>query len=115
MLGLGPDEGIAVGVDDLGEAGVFRQEAIAGVNGLGARNLAGGDNLRDVQIGLGRRGRADADAFIGQPHPHGASIGFGMDRDRGNAHFLARPMDAEGDLAAIGDEDFVEHGPAIPE
>jgi hypothetical protein len=39
MLGLGTDEGEAVGVDDLGEAGVFRQEAVAGVDRLGAGDL----------------------------------------------------------------------------
>ena len=40
VLGLGPDEGEAVGLDDLGEAGVLRQEAVAGMDRLGAGDLA---------------------------------------------------------------------------
>jgi hypothetical protein len=31
-----------------------------------------------------------------------------MDGDRLDAHLLARPDDAAGDLAAIGDQDFFE-------
>jgi hypothetical protein len=32
-----------------------------------------------------------------------------MHRDGGNAELLARAQDAQGDLAAIGYENFVEH------
>jgi len=39
MLGLGADEDDVVRLDDLGELGVFAQEAIAGVDRIGARNL----------------------------------------------------------------------------
>ena len=52
--GLGPMKVHAVGFDDLGEAGVLRQEAVAGVDGLGAGDLGGGDDRGDVQIALGR-------------------------------------------------------------
>jgi hypothetical protein len=37
-------------------------------------------------------------------------VGVGIDRHRGDAQFLAGADDADGDLAAVGDEDFVEHG-----
>ncbi|MNX99952.1 hypothetical protein D3C86_1324300 [compost metagenome] len=109
MLGLGTDEGQAVGLDDLGEAGVFRQEAIARVDRLGAGDFRRRDDLRDVQIGLGRRRGADADAFVGQAHPHGAAVGLGVHGDGGDAHLLARPVDAQGDFAAVGDQDLGEH------
>ena len=109
MLGRGPDEGDAVLLDDLGELGVLRQEAIAGMDRFGAGDLAGGDDGGDVEIGLGGGGRPDADAFIGQAHMHGVGVGGGMDRDGGDAHFLAGAVDAKRDLAAIGDEDFFEH------
>ena len=109
MVGRGPDEGQAVCFDDVGELGVLRQEAVAGMDRLGAGDLAGGDDLGDVQIAVARGRRADADAFIGQAHMHGVGVGGGMDRDGGDAHLLAGAEDAKGDFAAIGDEDFLKH------
>src|SRR5690606_25326481 len=63
----------------------------------------------DVQIGLGRRRGADADAFVGQTHPHGAAVGLGVNGDGGDAHLLARPVDAQRDLAPVGDQDLGGH------
>ena len=103
------DEGHAMGGHDLGEPGVFRQEPVARVNSLGARDLRRCDDRGDVQVALGRRRRSDADAFVGQANPHGACVALGVDRHRRDTHFLAGPMDPQGDLAAIGDEDFIEH------
>jgi hypothetical protein len=39
----------------------------------------------------------------------GVAIGIGVDRDRPDAEPLQRAEDAAGDLAAIGDQDRVEH------
>ena len=74
MLGAGADELESVLGQDLGEAGVLREEAVTGVDGLGAGDLAGGDDGRNVQIAVARGRRADADALIGQPHMHGVRI-----------------------------------------
>jgi hypothetical protein len=109
MFRLGANERQAMFLDDVGELGVFRQKTIAGMDGFGAGDLAGGDNSGDVEIGLGRGGRADADAFIGQLDVHCLIVGGGMDRHRGDAHLLAGADDAKRDFAAIGDEDFIEH------
>ncbi len=40
---------------------------------------------------------------------HGIGIGGGMDRDGGNAEFLAGAQHTQCDFAAIGYEDFVKH------
>ena len=40
---------------------------------------------------------------------HGVGVGGGMHRDRRNAELLAGAQHPQRDLAAIGDEDFVEH------
>ena len=85
MFGAGTDKGNAMLIDDVGEFGVLRQEAVAGMDGLGAGDLAGGDDGGNVEIGLGGGRRADADAFIGQAHMHRIGIGGGMDRDGGDA------------------------------
>ena len=52
VLGLRADEGDLVLVEDIGEARVLRQEAVAGMNGVGAGDLAGGDERGNVEIAV---------------------------------------------------------------
>ena len=75
VLGLGADEMDAVLGQDLGEAGVFRQKAVAGVHRVGAGDLAGREQRRDVKVGFARRRRADAHALVGEANVHGVGIG----------------------------------------
>ena len=60
---LGPMNVDLVLGENFGEAGVFRQEAIARMHGVGAGDLAGGQQSRNVEIAFARRRRADADRF----------------------------------------------------
>ncbi len=62
------------------------EEAVAGVNGLSARRLAGGDHGIDVEVRFRGRSRPEAHGFIGELHRLGEAIGIGIDRDRGDAH-----------------------------
>jgi len=94
----------------LGEVGVFRQEAIAGVHGDGIGHLHGADNGRDIEVALVGRVWSYADAFIGQAHMFEVHIHLGVDGNGADAQFLAGAQDAKGDFAAIGDQYFVEHG-----
>ena len=96
-------------LEDLGEAGVLGEEAVARMDRVGAGDLAGGDDRRDVEVALARRRRADADALVGEPHMHGVGVGRRMDGDRRDADLLAGAEHAERDLAAVGDQDLVEH------
>ena len=41
---------------------------------------------------------------------HGVGVGGGMHRDGRDAELLAGAQHPERDLAAIGDQDFIEHG-----
>ena len=109
MLGLRADEMQIVLGEDFGEAGVLGQEAVAGMHGVGAGDLAGREQRRDVEIAVLRRRRADADALVGEAHMHGVGVGGGMHRDGGDAELLAGAQDAQRDLAAIGYQDLVEH------
>ncbi len=109
MRGRGADEGQAMRLHHLGEAGVLGEEAVAGMDRLGAGHQGGGQDGRDVEVAVLRRRRSDADAFVGQPHVHRIGIRGGVHRDRGNAEFAAGSLDAKRDLAAIGDEDLLEH------
>ena len=107
--GFGPMKCDIVLAEDFGEARVLRQKAVAGMHRIGAGDLAGGEQRRDVEIAVARRRRADADAFVGEPHMHRVGVGGGMHRDGRDAELLAGAQHAQRDLAAVGDQDFFEH------
>ena len=110
MLGRA-DEGDLVLGEDAGEARVLREEAVAGMDRVGAGDLAGGEDRGDVEVAVLGGRRADADALVGEADMHGVGVGGGMDGDGLDAEFLAGAQDAERDLAPVGDQDLVEHGP----
>ena len=76
---------------------------------VGAGDLAGGEQRRNVEIAVLGGRRADAHALVGEPHMHGVGVGGRMHRDGRDAELLAGAQHAERDLAAIGDQDLVEH------
>lgn len=87
----------------------FGQEAVTGMHRLGARRLAGRDDLFGSQITLRRCGRADMNSLVGHLDMQRVPIRIRIDRDGQNAH-AARSLDhAAGDFAAIRDQDFLEH------
>ena len=94
---------------DLGEAGILGEKAIARMDRLRPGDLAGRDDGRNVEIAVACRRRADAHAFIGKPHMHGIFIGGGMDGHCGNAELAAGTQHAQRYLAPIGDQNLVEH------
>ena len=109
VLGGRADEGDVVLIEDLGEAGILGEEAVAGMNRVGAGDLAGGDDGWNVEVAvLGRRG-ADAHALVGEAHMHGVGVGGRMHRDSRDAQFLAGALDAKRDLSPVCDQDLVEH------
>ena len=81
---------------------------------LGAGLLAGVDDLVDDEIGFGRRGRADVDGLVGHFDVERVLVGVGIDRDGLDAHAPRGLDDAAGDLAAVGDQDFLEHKRPAP-
>ena len=114
VLGLGADEVDAVLGQDFGKARVLREEAVARMHGVGAGDLAGREQRRNVEVAVLRRRRADADALVGEAHMHGVGVGGRVHGDRRDAELLAGAQHPERDLAAVGDEDFVEHGAGLP-
>ena len=44
----------------------------------------------------------------------GVAVGVGVDRDRRDAHLVERADDPAGDLAAVGNQNFVKHSCEIP-
>jgi hypothetical protein len=109
MRGLGANEMNVVLGENFGEPRILRQEAVAGMHRVGAGDLAGGEQRRHVEVALAGGGRADAHALVGEAHMHGVLVRGRMHRDRGDAELLARAQHAQGDLAAVRDQDLVEH------
>ena len=93
----------AVFLAQSGNMGVVGQEAVAGVNGLGTGQYGGADNLVFIQIAVGGFRAADAVALVRQRHVKGVFVGFGVDRNRGHAHFLAGPYNPDGDFPPVCD------------
>ena len=70
-------------------------------------------DLIDAQIAFARRRGADRIGFVGQPDVQRGAVGIAIDGDGRDAHLAAGSRDPDGDLAAIGDEDFLEHAAPI--
>ena len=95
----------------LRERRALGEEAVAGMHRLRARLLGGGDDLLDHEIGLGRRGRPDRDRLVGHFDVQRVLVGLRIDRDGRDPHPARGLDDPARDLAAIGDQDFLEHRP----
>ena len=61
---------------DLGEARVLREEAVTGMNRVGARDLRGADDGRHVEIAVGAPRRPDADLLVREAHVQRVFVRF---------------------------------------
>jgi hypothetical protein len=113
LLGRRANEHEARTLDQVGEVGVLGQEAVAGMDRLGARRLRRRDHRLGVEVRRARLGRTDQHRVGGDARVERAAIGLGEDGDRRDAHLAQRRRNPTGDLATIGDEDALEHGGAV--
>ena len=109
MVGCRADKGKPVLFDGGGEIGVLGEKPEPGMDRVGAGDLRGGQDRGDVQIAVARGRWADAHALVGEPHIHRARVGGRVHRDRLDPHFAAGAVNAQRDLAAIGDQNLLEH------
>ena len=91
-----------------GKGLVLGEEAVAGMDRIGARLVRGLEDAVDAEIALAYGRRADAHRLVGEGNVRGVLVGVGIDRDGAIAHRLGRAHDAPGDLAAVGDQDLAE-------
>jgi hypothetical protein len=112
-FGFRADEDDAVGGTGLGEFRTFRQQAVAGVNGVGARQPGHANDLINRQIAfdraeiLGQMGAAaDLVGFIGLEAVQGVFVLLGPDRDGTQIKFVGGAKDANRDFGPVGDEDL---------
>ena len=92
-----------------GEGRIFRQEAVAGMNRLGAGGAGSFDDAGNVQIAVARRGRPDRVGSVRGLDVQRVGVGFGIDRDRLDPQPSGGPDDAAGDFASVGNQQGAEH------
>ena len=108
LLGRGADEGDSRRGAGLGEGSVLRQEAVSRMHGIAACFFRGRDHARNVEIG-GSTPALERPHLVNAADMQRGRVVFRMDAHRGNAEFGGGLGDADGDLAAIGDQEFLEH------
>ena len=67
------------------------------------------EDLLDVQVVLGRRAVAEVVGLAGARDVRRVAVELGVDGDARDAQLLQRAHDADRDLAAVGDQDLLEH------
>ena len=109
--GTDPDQ---AGVDDgLGEVGVLRQKAVAGMDRVGAGLGRRVENLGEVQVGLCRGLTTQRERLVGQPHVRRLGVGLCVDRHAGQAGVARCADHPDRDLAAIGDKNLGDPGAGV--
>jgi hypothetical protein len=91
------------------EVRVLGEEAVAGVDRIGAGDFGGGNDALDPQVAVGARRWTDAHRAIGVLEPRAVLVGDGVDAHGLDAETLRGADDAKGNLAAVGDQDSIEH------
>jgi len=108
-LRLRADENEAALVHAFGKVRVFGEKSVTRVNRLGVGHLRGTDDGWYIEIARTGRCRSDTHRFVCEFHVLGLAVGFGMNYHGFDAHVTARALNAQGDLSAIGDQNFLEH------
>src|SRR5262245_27987336 len=67
------------------------------------------DEVRDVQVALLGERWPDANALVGELHGQRVAIGLGEPDHGSDAQLPTSALDAQRDLAPVGDQDFFEH------
>ena len=108
-FGFGPMKTMPGLGQRLRKGGALGEKAIARMHRLGAALLASGHDLLDDQVALRRGRRADGYGGVGHFHMQRVAVGLGIDRNGFDAHAARGFDDPAGDLAAIGNQDSLEH------
>ena len=110
--GDGPTNVMPAAAHADGERGVLGEEAVAGVDAVAPVGHRGADDGVDVEVGGDGVGRpADAAHLGGHAGVQRPLVDDRVHGDRLDAEQVGRPGDADGDLAAVGDEDAAQCEP----
>ena len=107
-LRLRADEDEAAFLDALREVRVLGQKSVAWVNRDGVRDLRGRDDGGHIEVTLLRARWLDADGLVREEHVLQRGVGGRVHGHRLDAELTAGAEDAKSNLAAVGDQDFIE-------
>ncbi len=108
--GRGTDEGDPLALAGLGEQRVLGEEAVAGIDRVGARLDGLGHDRLVVEVGPhGVAGLADLVGLVGLEAVLGLAVLVREDGDGAGAELGRGAEGADGDLTSVGDEDLAEH------
>ena len=100
-------------VTGFGEIAALGEEAVARVDGVASRRPRRGDHRLHIEIGRGARPRQQPD-FVGDAKVQAARVVLGVNRNRRQAHVGGGARNADGDFAAIGDQEPCDfHAPFL--
>src|SRR5689334_7805338 len=102
------DELDVASLADLSEVSRLGEKPVARMNRIDVEDLRGADDGGNVEIALRGRRWSNARCFVGETDVQRIAIDVAVNGDRLDAHLLASPDNATGNLAAIGDQDFLE-------
>ena len=117
-FGAGLADGVAGGADE-GQAscgagvckvGVFREEAIAGMDAVAPGGFGHRQKSILIQIAVCRPGRADAHRLSRQLDMERVRVRLGVYGHRLDPQLPAGPQDPQGDLSPVGDQYPPQHG-----
>ncbi len=98
----------------LRELRILREETVAGMDRVGTGDLGGGDQARNLEIRFARRRGPDADVVVCEANVERLAVGVRIHGHRLYVEFATGANDPKRDLAAIGDQDFLEHQLVYP-
>ena len=117
-FGAGLADGVAGGTDEgqtgsgagVGKVGIFREEAIAGVDAVAPGGLGHRQQGVLIQIAVRGLGGADAHRLPRQLDMEGVRVRLGVNGHRLDPQLPAGPQDPQGDLPPVGDQYPPQHG-----
>ena len=102
-----PDKGDAFLGAALGQCDVLAEETVAGMQRIATGRLCRRNDGLDIEIGPGAPAR-NLVALVSRAHMQRSGIVGRINRDAGKIRLPRSARDANGDLAAIGDQKFLE-------
>ena len=103
------DEGDVVRGALAGELRVLGQEAVAGVDRVGADETRRCEHEICPQIGLRGRRTTQRHRLVRLQHEGRGGVRIGIDRDGRDAHLATGAEHASSDLATVGDQNLLDH------
>ena len=107
-MGLGPHETNPRPFHGLRENGIFAQEAITRVNGIGPRSFGRIQDALNHQITLAAGGWPHTDGLVRHSDKGCIDVGFAVHRDSRDAHLFGGAQHPHGNFSSVGDQQFAD-------